>query len=163
LAALWAQIVESVGRASPFAKTYLVEAHPVAFVKNVFTIGFDPEFSDHLGLVDTARNHALLQTKFGELGHPGVQVKFIKAEAPPGWRTAAPAARAAAAPPVAKPVRSAPGAPPPGPAASPVPASKPAAKPKTAPVPFNKDDFKNDPLIQKALEVFRGEIVEVRA
>jgi hypothetical protein len=30
-------------------------------------------------------------------------------------------------------------------------------------VPFNKEDFKNDPLIQKALEVFKGTIVEVRA
>jgi hypothetical protein len=32
-----------------------------------------------------------------------------------------------------------------------------------APVPFNKNDFKNDPLIQKALEIFKGQIVEVRA
>jgi hypothetical protein len=30
-------------------------------------------------------------------------------------------------------------------------------------VPFNKDDFKNDPLIQKALEIFKGQIVEVRS
>jgi hypothetical protein len=28
---------------------------------------------------------------------------------------------------------------------------------------FNKDDFKNDPLIKKALEIFKGTIVEVRA
>ena len=34
---------------------------------------------------------------------------------------------------------------------------------KPAAVPFNKDDFKNDPLIQKALEIFKGQIVEVRA
>ena len=38
----------------------------------------------------------------------------------------------------------------------------PAAKEK-APVTFNKNDFKNDPLIQKALEIFKGQIVEVRA
>ena len=36
------------------------------------------------------------------------------------------------------------------------------AKEKLAAVPFSKDDFKNDPLIQKALEVFKGVIVEVR-
>jgi len=36
-------------------------------------------------------------------------------------------------------------------------------KEKTASIPFNKDDFKNDPLIQKALEMFKGQIVEVRA
>ena len=34
---------------------------------------------------------------------------------------------------------------------------------KTAAVAFSKDDFKNDPLIQKALEIFKGTIVEVRA
>jgi hypothetical protein len=30
-------------------------------------------------------------------------------------------------------------------------------------VPYSKDDFKNDPLIKKALEIFKGQIVEVRA
>ena len=39
----------------------------------------------------------------------------------------------------------------------------PPAAPKSAPVAFSQDDFKNDPLIQKALEVFKGRIVEVRA
>jgi hypothetical protein len=38
-----------------------------------------------------------------------------------------------------------------------------SAKEKPVPVPFNKADFKNDPLIQKALEIFKGQIVEVRA
>jgi len=39
----------------------------------------------------------------------------------------------------------------------------PTTEKKSAIVPFNKDMFKNDPLIQKALEVFKGQIVEVRA
>src|SRR6185295_3206681 len=84
LESLWARLVETAGRASPFVRTYLVEAHPVSFEKSVFTIGFDPEFADHLGLVDNARNHALLQTKLAELGHPAVQFRFVKAEAPVG-------------------------------------------------------------------------------
>jgi hypothetical protein len=29
-------------------------------------------------------------------------------------------------------------------------------------VPFDKEQFKNDPLIQKALEIFKGQIVEIR-
>jgi hypothetical protein len=49
------------------------------------------------------------------------------------------------------------------PPSKPTPASAQPAKEKSASVPFNKDDFKNDPLIQKALEVFKGQIVEVRA
>ena len=76
------RLVEAVGRASPFTRSYLLEAHPVSFAKNVFTIGFDPEFEDHIGLVDNARNHTLLQTKLAELGHANAQFKFIKAEAP---------------------------------------------------------------------------------
>jgi len=34
---------------------------------------------------------------------------------------------------------------------------------KMASTPLNKEDFKNDPLIKEALEVFKGTIVEVRA
>ena len=156
LADLWARILEAVGRASPFTRTYLLEAHPVSFAKNLLVIGFDPEFEDHIGLVDNARNHALLQTKLLELGHPHVQFKFVKAEAPAGFK-------AAAAEPEPAPAAPAPAKPPPVVAtARSAPPSAPA-KEKLASVPFSKDDFKNDPLIQKALEIFKAQIVEVRA
>jgi DNA polymerase-3 subunit gamma/tau len=149
-------MVEAVGRASPFTRSYLLEAHPVSFAKNILTIGFAPEFEDHIALVDNARNHTLLQTKLAELGHANAQFKFIKAE-PPAHRVLAvvetpvppaptPQAKAAVPPPT-----------------KPATATAQAAKEKAASVPFNKDDFKNDPLIQKALEVFKGQIVEVRA
>jgi DNA polymerase III subunit gamma/tau len=150
---LWAKLVEAVGRVSPFTRTYLVDAHPVSFAGGLLTIGFDPEFGDQLGLVDNARNHTLLQTKLAELGHPNSQIKFVKAEAPAGRV------------PLVAPAQPAAVTPPPKPAA-PTSASKSApspAKEKSASVPFNKDDFKNDPLIQKALEIFKGQIVEVRA
>ncbi len=157
LDALWASLVEAVGRVSPFTRTYLLEAHAVSFQKNVFVIGFDPEFEDHLALVDNARNHTLLQTKLSELGHPDAQIKFVKAEDPSRKEAAAPAPEPAAtvAAPVPKPN-------PPAPVARPA-AKAPAVKEKPAPVAFNKEDFKNDPLIQKALEMFKGQIVEVRA
>jgi DNA polymerase III subunit gamma/tau len=157
LADLWARLVEAVGRVSQFTRSYLLEAHPVSFQKGVFTIGFDPEFEDHLGLVDNARNHEMLQTKLGELGHPNVQIKFIKADAPapppalPAGPTSAPAS-----PPASSAASKPAGARPPAAPAAPV-------KEKLASVPFSKDDFKNDPLIQKALEIFKGQIVEVRA
>jgi len=159
LEALWVQLVDAAGRVSPFTRTYLLEAHPVSFERGLFIIGFDPEFDDHRGLVDNSRNHTMLQTKLAELGHAGVQFKFIKAEAPAGRARLAPTAVPTApaptpAQPAAKPA-TAPSA------AKPAPA---AAKEKApAPMAFNKDDFKNDPLIQKALEVFKGQIVEVRA
>jgi hypothetical protein len=147
---LWAKLVEAVGRVSPFTRSYLVDANPVSFDKNLLTIGFDPEFEDHLGLVDNARNHTLLQTKLAELGHANAQIKFVKIEAsaarvPPPARVASPAPAA--------PKRLEGGAP---------ASSTPVAKEKPVSVSFDKNDFKNDPLIQKALEIFKGQIVEVR-
>jgi DNA polymerase-3 subunit gamma/tau len=155
---LWRHLLDAVGRISAFTRSYLLEAHPVSFAKNLLTIGFDPEFEDHIALVDVARNHTILQTKLTELGHPNVQIKFIKAEAPASWQRPSEGATAVAVSPAALPKQEPPGA-------SAVIASAPSVpvKDKPAPVPFNKDDFKNDPLIQKALEIFKGQIVEVRA
>jgi len=157
LAILWTRLLEAVGRASPFMRTYLLEAHPVSFEKGIFKIGFDPEFEDHIGLVDNARNHTILQTKLLELGHANAQIKFIKAPAP----SARPIAAVETAVPPPQPV----GFKPPTqvPIARSATAMASPTKDKLASVPFNKDDFKSDPLIQKALEIFKGQIVEVRA
>jgi len=146
---LWNKLIEAIGRVSSFTRSYLVDANPVSFEKNLLTIGFDPEFEDHLGLVDNARNHALLQTKLAELGHANCQIKFIKAEAAVG-RTVKPATPAS----VASAQKTA--------ASTAKPAPKILTKEKSVPVSFSKEDFKNDPLIQKALEIFKGQIVEVR-
>ena len=155
LTGLWANLIAAIGRASPFTRGYLIDAHPVSFEKNIFIIGFDPEFSDHLGLVDNARNHTLIATKLAELGHHNALIKFIKAEAPAGWERKSVAATPLPVPATAKTT---------SPTSSAKPAeAAPAAEKKTAPVAFSKEDFKNDPLIQKALEIFKGTIVEVRA
>src|SRR6185503_16835143 len=47
LTALWSGLIDSVGRASPFTKTYLIEAHPISMANGVLTIGFDPASADH--------------------------------------------------------------------------------------------------------------------
>jgi len=152
LTSLWRDLLEAVGRASPFTRGYLVEAHPVSLEKNVFTIGFDPEFSDHIDLVNNQKTHAILQTKLGELGHANAQIKFVKAEAPAGW---AEAKAAAPHPPTPAPVRSNAGV-----TATP---PAPSRQEKSAAIPLNAEEFKNDPLIRQALEIFKGRIVEVRA
>jgi hypothetical protein len=47
--------------------------------------------------------------------------------------------------------------------ATPTPTRTPSASVKGAePVKKDLDEFKNDPLIKKALEIFKGTIVEVR-
>ena len=155
LSELWSKLVENVGKASPFVRTYLLEAHPVSFTNNLLIIGFDPEFEDHLGLVDNSRNHTLLQTKLAELGHSNAQVKFVLAEAPANRPEIKPIAPEK---PAAEEAKLSAQAPEPS-----APARATSAIKEKAPVAFNKNDFKNDPLIQKALEIFKGQIVEVRA
>ena len=162
LEAFWQGLLEQVGKASPFAKTYLVEAYPISLASNLFTIGLDPEFSDHLSLMDNAKTRTLLQTKLSEAGFHNMNVKFVLREAPAGRaRPAAPAPEPLPAAPAAPAARPAPGAR----AASgeAKPAAAPADKaPASKPLALTKDDFKNDPLIRQALEIFKGQIVDVR-
>jgi DNA polymerase-3 subunit gamma/tau len=156
LGTLWAALLEAVGRASPFARSYLVKAFPTAFDGKTLTIGFEPEFEEYLSLVDSTKNRTLVQTKLKELGHGDVEVRFAKAQRPPG-----PAAVVAPPPepvtPATAPV------PVPAPPASKAPkAPPPPPPPRARPERLDPADFKNDPLIKQALEIFRGQIVEVR-
>jgi len=156
---LWAQIVDAVGRASPFTRTYLLEAHPVSFARQVLTIGFDPEFSDQLELVNNQRTATLLQTKLKELGHPGAQIRFVQDERPADWSAPAMPEPESGPPEAAEHAES--------PSRLPAPPAAPAALQETAATPpkaekLNIEEFKNDPLIKQALDIFKGQIVEVR-
>ena len=152
LGVLWTQLLEAVGRASQFTRSYLIEAHPVSFAKETLTIGFDPEFADHLSLVDNPKNHALLQTKLREMGHAHPTVKFVKSERPIGHSAPQPAAPS---PPATVPAPAAKSSP-----ATPTTPTEPAKK--KASIPFSMEEFKNDALIKQALEIFKGQIVDVR-
>jgi hypothetical protein len=75
---LWARVLEAVGRASPFTRTYLLEATG-NFSDGTLTIYFEPEFEDHLGLVDNERNRKLLQKVLSDLGcGDGCKIVFRK-------------------------------------------------------------------------------------
>ncbi len=158
---LWPQLLEAVGRVSQFTRSYLLEAFPASMTGNLFSIGFDPEFADHIDLVNNSKNIELLQTKLKELGYPNTFVKFIKAAAPSDWSR--PRAAVAAAPePMRAAATPATSAPPRAVKSASAPVDEPS-KAAAAPVQLDASDFKNDPLIQKALEIFRGRIVEVRS
>jgi DNA polymerase-3 subunit gamma/tau len=140
LQALWAQLAAAASKASPFMQTYFQQAHAVSFSKGIFVIGVTEE---HLTLVDNRRNHEMLAKELAALGHADVKFSFTS-KPPPGGRATAPVLDPIDEPPAA--VR-----------------AKPEI-PKAAPQPVKLDpeEFKNDPLIQKAMELFRGRIVEVR-
>jgi DNA polymerase III subunit gamma/tau len=154
LGQLWQTVLDAVGRVSPFTRSYLLEAHPVSFTNQLLVIGFDPQFSDHLELADNLKNRTLIQTKLKELGYANAQVKLVKADAPNPTSTSTPQA----------PDPTIPTATPP-PAATPDPPSAGTSRtpPARPPAALDKNEFKNDPLIQKALEIFKAQIVEVRA
>lgn len=173
LGGIWQRVVEAVGQTSQFTRTYLLQGHPVSLEKRVLTIGYDPEHADHIDLVDNPKNRSLIQSKLLELGLGDIKVKIVKADkassaaaappAEPAKPSAAPTpveakAGLAAVEPERKPAKSAPEARPAGAAAKP----EGKVEPKPALVVLNKEDFKNDPLIKQALELFKGEILEIR-
>ena len=153
----WTQLLEAIGRVSSFTRSYFLQAFPVSFERNIFTVGFDAEFADQMSLVDTPKNRTLVVTKLAELGFPNASVKFVKAEPPSGHPPAAPVPPPTSPPPVSSAAPKRPDAPAAkGAAAAPVPAAPPP------PAPIDPVEFKNDPLIQKALEVFKARIVDAR-
>jgi DNA polymerase III subunit gamma/tau len=152
---LWQDVIEAAGRASPFSKTYLIKTHPISFIKNTLVLGLDPEFEDEFSMLDTPKNRTLVQTKLTEMGFQNATVHFKVAPSPAGWAKpvteSLPPREAAPSPAARTPIATAKSA-----AANPEPA-------RPAPVQLSKEDFKNDPLIKRALEIFKGQIVEVRA
>jgi DNA polymerase III subunit gamma/tau len=147
---LWTQLLEAVGRTHPFTRSSLLEAHPISWDGKTFTIGFDPRFVEHLELIDTPRNRSVLQSTLSELGCGELQLRLMKAEATPR-----PERNPTVVIPDAAPV----------PSTAVTPTARPAKSVGAAVGParsLDPVDFKNDPLIQKALEVFKGQIVEIR-
>jgi DNA polymerase-3 subunit gamma/tau len=131
----WAYALEHLGKVTPLAKSYLVGTRVVALKGSVLVVQFDPEFADRKEFANHPRNIEILQAKLKEKLRMDVALKFEVGEA-----AAAPTPKAAAASP-----------------------AKPGVPAKAAPpAKMNVDDFKNDPLIKKALEIFKGTIVEVR-
>ncbi|MGD0015907.1 MAG: DNA polymerase III subunit gamma/tau [Verrucomicrobiia bacterium] len=138
LSEAWEYAVEHLGKVTPLAKSYLVGTRPLRLQGNVVVIGFDPEFAERREFVDTVRNRELLQGKLGEKLRMNVSLRFdVTDEATePSSTPPAPVPKAHGAPAV--------------------------DNPATAGAGKNLDEFRNDPLIKKALEIFKGTIVEVR-
>ncbi len=158
LQALWTNLFEGIGRANPFSKGYFEQAFLVSYQRKTLTIGFGGESADQLAIVDNFKNNQIIQTTLAELGYPNSTVKFVKADYPPNFQPPIP--------PVSAPVDNPPWQAAPALGAKPKEARAAASEVKkeiVTPVLLNKEDFKNDPLIKKALEIFKGQIVEVRA
>ncbi len=148
---VWPQVMQLLKQKNSFTRSLFNDAFPVSLDAKFLVIGFDSSMPDHLSVVDNSKNKQALEASLKEIGHAQVSVKFILTKAPAGW---VPPAEAALEFSASKPSVSVP--------SSPVAAAEPK-KEKVVPVILNKEDFQNDPLIKKALELFKGEIIEVRA
>ncbi|MBI5817577.1 MAG: DNA polymerase III subunit gamma/tau [Verrucomicrobia bacterium] len=149
--AIWAYVHEHFAQAAPLGREFLNQGRPLSFDGRVFTIGFDPEFKAAMNFLNSPRFRTVLQTKLREfLGHDvGLHFELAEDTELEAQKPELPASKGAAA---ATPAPTAPAEPP--------PAVKPSA---SAPSSRDMKDFRNDPLIKKALEIFRGQIVAVRA
>jgi len=143
LTEIWQSVLERVGAASPFVKSHLIEARPVSYDGRVFLLGYDPEFAGHKDLAVAPRTIELLQTKIREVTHQEAVVKF-EIISDPGLVKPTPSLQPAPVTPLSTTASEQPSD-----ATAPTPARKPSR------------NFQDDPLIQKALEIFGGQIVEV--
>ncbi len=113
----------------------------------MLSIGFPPGQENALELANNPKTLKTLKAKMAELGQGVREVRLVKAATPANWTAPAPAPAAEVREEAA-------------PHSTDAPAEKPKPKPSKGPV--DMDEFKNDPLIKKALEVFKGHIVDVR-
>jgi DNA polymerase-3 subunit gamma/tau len=153
VAAVWQEVLEHASKVRPFIRSYLLEARPIGIENNVLTVAFDPEFEAHKEFVDTPQNIQVLQTKLKQLLQQDVGVRLIV------MADDTPMTRAASKPTAVTATAETP------PQNTPAEDEAPASRPAVSPSPKNKnraEELRKDPLIQKALEIFRGSIVDAR-
>ena len=133
---LWPDIMDSLG---VFSRAYFQEAYLQSIEGGVAKIGFPEGFAPQMELADTKETNKVLITALGKRGQSVRAVNYVIADRPAGW--------------------------------SPLEMSeanidgeggedKVSSKPPEGPI--DMEEFKKDPLIKKALEVFKGQIVDVR-
>ncbi len=141
--ALWASLMDCLG---PFVKGNFAEAHLDSVESGMLSIGFPPGQENALELANNPKTLKALKAKMAELGQDVREVRLVKADTPANWTALAPVVQEKSAPQSSQALEDQPETP----------------KPKPPEGPVNMDEFKNDPLIKKALEVFKGHIVDVR-
>ncbi|MBU0715340.1 MAG: DNA polymerase III subunit gamma/tau [Verrucomicrobia bacterium] len=165
----WPELVEKVGKVVALAKGCLLDARPVAVVGDRVTIGFDPEFAARMEQAGLPRTRAALQKNLDNvLGRPiTVEFKLLAeraASAEIESKETSGNPTGSARPPPARNVTHPPatltrsdcgqGSVAGGPAGPPPKAGKPSLQ--------QKQKWFKDPAVQKTMDMFNGDIQEVR-
>jgi len=132
---MWVAMMAGLGA---FTKSYFVEAYPLSLENGVMSIGFSKESSPQMELANNRETNKVLIRSLKKMGQEVREIHYSISERPTDWVTATPAETKDNA----------------------LVNETVSTKPPEGPV--DMEQFKDDPLIQKALEVFKGQIVDVR-
>ncbi|MEI6809780.1 MAG: DNA polymerase III subunit gamma/tau [bacterium] len=140
----WRSIVDRVAKIAPQAKVAILDACPLCVEGNEVTIGFDPEFAEHMQRMESSRNLQATQNELGTVLGRNVKIKCRLLNV--GEKVVLPAD---------EPVKTVPVQAEPKPEVVPVPTSKTEVRKTTA-------EWLKDSTVRTALDMFDGEIVDVR-
>ncbi len=130
---LWKSLMEHLAKPMPMLKANMMEGCPLSINADTFLIGFDPEFELQKEFVDTSKSRELIQAALREIIHKPMNIKVVFANDP--------SIPCGDEPPIS---------------------SSPATPSAHTKEGSANDHFENDPLIQKALKIFKGQIIEIR-
>jgi DNA polymerase-3 subunit gamma/tau len=141
----WHEIVQKVGILAPLAKNCLIDAKPVDVTPQKVRIGFDPEFAESKEKIDFPRNIKAVQKVLSDCLERSLEVEFFVMDAsstlPGDTRFAADEEREEA---------------------EPAPGPPPEKKKKPRDPARSKREWIRDPVVRKTLELFNGQIVDIR-
>ena len=142
LSAEWHNFVERVGRVASLARGYLLDAKPLVVTAAHVTIGFDPEFASNKDKMDVPRNLKAVEKVLSEMLTRTVTVDFrvldAKSTVPGDIKVKLTHA---------------------GIAGQTDAGLSPEAKEKTN---QSRQEWINNPAVRKTLEMFNGDIVDIR-
>lgn len=151
LAALWDRVV---AEASPITRPSLQVGRPVSLEKGTLTVGYAPAHDPQRLLVDNERTRKAIEGRLSSLGCAAT-VKFVRLPDDGTAQAPEPAGGAAGASRPASDAAATTAAGSTGEQASPAPKPR---RPRPTPMRIDPAEFKNDPLIREALEIFRGQL-----
>ena len=148
----WQGVLELASKENPFLHSYLVNGQPIEMGHGRLTIGFAPSLADQIEMVDQKKHHKTLEELLAQLGFTGLGLRFVVSKQ------------------VAEPIKPKHDDETPSaitPVSQPSDQNSGLAESSTAhkapAVPIDPAAFLEDPLIQKALETFKGRLINIES
>ncbi len=77
----WTELIDQISHAAPLARSCLIDSRPVMVQGHTVEIGFDPEFESHIENLDVPRNRNAIQRVIGSVLGRNIHVDFKLLEA----------------------------------------------------------------------------------